>query len=562
MSFQLSPGVLVSEIDLTNVIPAVSTSIGAFVGTFAWGPVNEIVLLGSEQDLVQTFGKPTPNTATSFFTAANFLAYSNSLNVVRVTGVNARNAVASGTALTIQNRAQWDQSYSNGQATVGTFAAKFPGDLGNSLSVSIADSATFSSWTYKGLFTGAPGTSAWAAARGGSNDELHIVIIDSQGSWTGQAGTVLETFAFQSKSSDARSADGINIFYKFTIANQSQYVWWMDFPVGMTNWGTTAVGTTFISLNAVENAVLANGVSDNSIDSAQLEPGWDLFANPEAVDISLVMTADASLTTVAYVINNVALTRRDCVVFCSPQGTSVISNPGGELTAVKADRSTINVDTSYSFMDSGWKYQYDKYNDVYRWTPLNGDIAGLFARTDNLNDPWWSAAGLNRGLIKNVTKLAWSPNKAQQDELYKVGVNSVISLVGSGTVLWGDKTMQSKPSAFDRINVRRLFIVLEKAIALAAKYELFEFNDVFTRAQFRSAVEPFLRDVQGRRGIFNSIVVCDGTNNTPEIVDSNQFVADIYIKPARSINYIQLNFVAVRTGVTFDEIVGTSNTAN
>jgi phage tail sheath protein FI len=281
-----------------------------------------------------------------------------------------------------------------------------------------------------------------------------------------------------------------------------------------------------------------------------------LFTNAENVDISLAFVGDAPLATAKYVVDNITTVRKDCLAFVSPLLASVVNNAGSELADVLADKTTIGVDTSYAVMDSGWKYQYDKYNDTYRWVPLNADIAGLCARTDSTNDAWWSPAGMTRGQIKNCVKLAWNPTQTQRDELYKVGINPVVSMVGSGTVLWGDKTLQSKPSAFDRINVRRLFIVLEKAIAIAAKYELFEFNDQFTRAQFRSMVEPFLRDVQGRRGVYDFKVVCDETNNTGEVIDTNRFIGDIYIKPARSINFIQLNFVAVRTSVKFEEIVG------
>ena len=557
MAFQLSPGVLVVEKDLTNVIPAVSTSVGAFCGTFYWGPVEEIVTVGSEAELVKRFGKPiTALTATSFLTAASFLSYANNLKVVRAVGSTAKNAVVSGTAILIKNRADWEQNYINGAAAVGEFAAKYPGTLGNSIKVSMADSATFAAWAYKDEFDSAPGTSAYTAAKGGSGDELHLVVVDAVGEWTGTSGTILEKFAFLSKASDGRSSDGANRFYKTVLANESEYIWWMDYPTGLANWGTTAAGTTFAVLTGQYDQTLIGGVNANDITTADLEEGFDLFANPEAVDFSLIFVGEAPLVTAKYVVENIAMVRKDCVAFVSPAGVSVVNNPGSELTDIAADKTTLGLDTSYAFMDSGWKYMFDKYNDVYRWVPLNGDMAGLCARTDSVADAWFSPGGLNRGQVKNVVRLAWSPTKTQQDELYKTGVNPVITLTGSGTVLWGDKTMQSKPSAFDRINVRRLFIVLEKAIAIAAKYELFEFNDAFTRAQFRSMVEPFLRDIQGRRGIFDFRVVCDTTNNTAQVIDTNSFVADIYIKPARSINFITLNFVAVRTGVKFEEIVG------
>jgi phage tail sheath protein FI len=250
-----------------------------------------------------------------------------------------------------------------------------------------------------------------------------------------------------------------------------------------------------------------------------------------------------------------AESRKDCMVFISPDRADVVDNAGSEAVDIAATAATFTT-SSYAVVDSGWKYQYDKYNDVYRWIPLNGDIAGLCVRTDSERDPWFSPAGTTRGVIKNVVKLAWNPNKAERDSLYQKGVNSVVTFPGEGTILYGDKTFLNRPSAFDRINVRRLFIVLEKTIARAARSSLFEFNDDFTRAAFVNLVEPYLRDVKGRRGVYDYRVVCDTTNNTGEVIDRNEFVGDIYIKPARSINFIQLNFVAVRTGVAFEEVVG------
>jgi phage tail sheath protein FI len=280
-----------------------------------------------------------------------------------------------------------------------------------------------------------------------------------------------------------------------------------------------------------------------------------LFANPDAVSISLIVSGPGNATVAGHLISNIAEVRKDCLVFLSPTRASVIDNIGSETTSIITYRDSLT-SSSYSVMDSGYKYQFDKYNDVYRYVPLNGDIAGACARTDLERDPWFSPGGLNRGIIKNVVKLAWNPNKTDRDNLYVKGINPVVSFQGEGTVLFGDKTMLSRPSVFDRINVRRLFIVLEKSIASAARSSLFEFNDQFTRAQFVNLVEPYLRDVQGRRGITDFRVVCDESNNTPNVIDANQFVGDIYIKPARSVNFIQLNFVAVRTGVSFEEIVG------
>jgi phage tail sheath protein FI len=312
---------------------------------------------------------------------------------------------------------------------------------------------------------------------------------------------------------------------------------------------------TFTNIGKPETVSLVGGVSDDVLTDSAAITGYSLFANTELVDVSLIPLGGASQATQIYVINNVAEARKDCMAFMSPALADVLNAVGIEANNIIAVRNALP-SSSYAALDSGWKYQYDRYNDVYRWIPLNGDSAGLCARTDFTNDPWWSPAGFNRGQIKNVIKLAYSPNQTDRDRLYPIGVNPVVSFKGQGTILYGDKTMLSKPSSFDRINVRRLFIVLEKAIATASKYQLFEFNDPFTRAQFRSFVEPFLRDVKGRRGIADFLVVCDETNNTGEVIDGNRFKASIYIKAARSINFIELQFVSTPTGAQFSEVVG------
>ena len=272
--------------------------------------------------------------------------------------------------------------------------------------------------------------------------------------------------------------------------------------------------------------------------------------------MSLIITGDANATVQNYVISSIAATRKDCVAFISPPSSSVVNQSGSESTNIATWLTSLATTSTYAIADSGWKYQYDKYNNIYRWIPLNGDVAGLCVNTDTVRDPWYSPAGFSRGQIKNAIKLAWNPSKTDRDTIYAAGVNPVISFPGQGIVLFGDKTLTTRPSAFDRINVRRLFIVLEKSIAEAAKYSLFEQNDEFTRAQFVATITPFLRDVKGRRGITDFKVVCDTTNNSSNVIDSNQFVGDIYIKPSRSVNYIQLNFVAVGTGVDFNTIVG------
>lgn len=654
MAFYLSPGVYVKEWDLSTIVPAVGTTEGAFVGNFAWGPVNQIVTISNEKDLVSLFGKPDTNTFESFFTAANFLSYARNLKVARAANLNVVKNAATGKPVVIRNEDEYTNSFfdlSKG-SQYGMFAAKYPGVLGNSLMVSVcATGPGFASWAYKSLFDGKPGTSDYVDQQNGINDEMHVVVVDRGGLFTGVKGTVLEKYAYLSKASDAREQGGGSNYYVNVINDRSRYIYVlghqmtsnvsMSFVVNAggsgyangeyvifsggsgtganaaiitngnnivridvassgtgykltdnvsvdfsaaggsdanislvltnatqtSNWGKLANpaddgianGTIFSQSAAVYTANLSGGVS-GTIRDLDIIAAYDMFADADSVDVSLVMTGGYSSNVVNHVIDNVVLKRLDCVAFVSPPRSAVVDNNGNEVTSIQDFReNTINKSTSYAFLDSGWKKQYDKYNNVYRWVPLNGDIAGLCVRTDFERDPWYSPAGFNRGAIKNVTKLSWNPDLTERDEIYKIGVNPVVSFAGEGTILYGDKTMLSKPSAFDRINVRRLFIVLEKAIARAAKYSMFEFNDEFTRAQFVALIEPYLRDIQGRRGIYDFRVVCDETNNTPEVIDRNEFVGDIYIKPARSINFIQLNFVAVRTGVAFEEVVGSFN---
>lgn len=587
MPFQLSPGVTVVEKDFSSIVPAVATAAGAFAGTFRWGPIEDPVTITSENELALRFGKPngTQTVYTAFFTCANFLSYTSNLLVARADGTNYKNATVTGDALTeglkIKNQDHYTSNYAGGAGTVGPWAAKWAGTLGNSLKISIADSSTYSAWTYKDEFDSAPGTSAYASSVNGTYDELHIIIIDEDGFISGTVGTILEKYAFVSKASDAKKSDGTNNYYKDVINSQSRYVWWMDHPTagassttGNSHWGVAAQNTTFARITDVTNTSFdssgeidtfsfSGGVDDFAPTDGNLQDAYDLFGNAELYDISLIMMGKANATVADYVVQNIAepgtnsTGRGDCVVFVSPENitdasviTSSAADPIGDLTDYRDELTS----SSYMVIDSGYKYQYDRYNDAYRYVPLNGDIAGLCARTDYTTDPWFSPAGYNRGQIKNVVKLAVNPNKTQRDTLYKKGVNPVVTFPGQGTVLFGDKTGLAAPSAFDRINVRRLFIVLEKAIATAAKFQLFEFNDSFTRAQFKNLVEPFLRDVQGRRGIYDFRVVCDETNNTGEVIDRNEFACDIYIKPARSINFITLTFVAARSSVNFSEI--------
>lgn len=637
MPFQVSPGVNVSELDQTTVVPAVSTTEGGIAGHFRWGPVEQLTLITSEDKLVSQFQKPTTTVYNDFFTAANFLSYGNALYVVRASGTGQANATqnAGNTLITlVKSSEDYENNYSSGIATVGDFVARYPGELGNSLKTSVcASAAAFKStltgtytitanttsiafsanqastlvagdllevgatlgakqtikvssvdagglsavlekaytgdsvaantaivrkWEYSTVTDRAPGTSAYATQRGGSADGMHVVVSDEDGLWTGVKGQVLEVFQNVSLASDAKTETGATNYYKDVVNNRSRYVWWTAHNSGNTNAGSAAQGVTFVGGTTPQTASFVNGADGSAPTAGQTIDGYRKFRNSEDVDISFLLAAGNGQTVVTDMITNIADVRKDILVCLSPTSATVVDNAsydGKQVADVVAYRDTLP-SSSYAVMDSAWKYQYDKYNDVYRYVPANGDTAGTMVRTDSARDPWFSPAGFSRGQIKNAVKLAWNPTKAERDSLYQNGVNPIVTFPGQGTVLYGDKTLTSESSAFDRINVRRLFIVLEKAISIAANSTLFEINDDFTRAQFKNLVEPFLRDVKGRRGITDFQVVCDGTNNTGQIIESNQFVGDIYVKPSRSINFIQLNFVAVRTGVEFSEITG------
>ena len=638
MAFQVSPGVLVQEKDLTRIIPAVSTSIGAFAGEFRKGPIDEITTISSEQELVSVFGKPDASNYEDFFSAANFLQYSNALRVIRTQNSSVSNATESGSTFVIKNLSDYVDNYADGSGSIGLWAAKTAGAWGNNLKIStcpsssvysssgitvndsstaagdtvvtvsagttinvgdiinfgdnynykvlskstnditikrkdepehfgasdssglfaaLTDGATVTRyWEFYDLVSKAPGTSPYVTQAGGSNDELHIVVVDEDGGMTGVKGEVLEVFEAVSKASDAKGAQGDTNYYPTVIQNKSNYIYWMDHNSSGTNWGSAASGVTYTAVTAVSNVSLSNGADGSTRTNAQLLTSYELFADAETVDVGLIIAGKGDATHIDNLIT-IAEDRKDAVVFASPERADVVgvtsaatqaSNVVGFFNGIRS--------SSYVMFDSGYKYMYDRYSDVYRYVPLNGDLAGLSARTDLIADAWYSPAGLNRGIIRGAVKLAFNPNKTQRDDLYRARVNPVATFPGQGTVLFGDKTGLTAPSAFDRINVRRLFITLEKAVATASKFQLFEFNDEFTRANFRNIVEPFLREVQGRRGITDFLVVCDETNNTGEVIDRNEFIAEIFIKPARSINFITLQFIATRTGVSFDEVAG------
>lgn len=760
MAFQISPGVNVTEIDLTTVIPAVATTDAGIGGVFRWGPVDKTLMVSSEQDLAKRYGKPTNLNAETYFAAGSFLAYSNRLHVSRAhhstgnTVVTLADVTDGNTSITISSEAPdvvigdavfgpgipdgttiaavsnstvfvlsqavtetnssapvqiFDANYSfNAIANTNIaslaqhivkneddfetaqnnfdddtqFVAKYPGALGNSLKISVCDSATaFESnvdvsaeadaaderlsftvgsntailsgsntglanidatdvataletvasnfqvgdvikvgnttigtefltitwiggadtiedantasltgeaeleiqfddrysladdfttttvnrlWEYWDSVDTAPGQSTFQQLQGNTaaDDELHVVVADEDGKITGVPGTILEVFEKISRATDAKNDDGGANFFGTVINNNSQYVWHANDISGATSATADSLASSTNVLPYAKSFIGGRDTkSESEISIGDVIRAYDQFRSAEDIDISLLITGKSrggsnGTQLGNYLIDNIAEKRKDCVVFVSPEREDVVDNTSGDTEQDVVQFRNSCRSSSYAVLDSGYKYMYDKYSDVYRWVPLNGDIAGLCAHTDELRDAWWSPGGFNRGQIKNVIKLAWNPKKPQRDILYKNGVNPVVNFPGEGTILFGDKTLLSKPSAFDRINVRRLFIVLEKAIATASKFTLFEFNDEFTRASFVNLVTPFLRDVQGRRGITDFQVVCDESNNTGEVIDRNEFVGDIYIKPARAINFIQLNFIAVRSGVEFSEVVG------
>jgi phage tail sheath protein FI len=555
MAFLVSPGVQVKEVDLTNTVPAVSSSVGAMAGSFQWGPVDEITTVGSETALVNLFGEPNGDTHQNVLAASQFLSYGNSLRIVRAVGASLNAGSAAGLLVKNDTAAE--------TATGQEIVARYPGTTGNSLLVSIcpANAAAFTAWAYKDHFTAAPATSTACSNVSGSLDECHIIVVDEDGDITGIAGTVLETYEFVSQARDATGSDGATNYARNVVNNKSSWIRMLDSPTGLANWNATMAGQTFdvdpdddVGTNDVYTKSLTGGTDDNTLTAGETTAAYDMFADAETVDISLLFMGDvdwstSDSTTVCNKLISIAAARKDTVAFVSPPLTE---NTATEVTTWAGTLTH----SSYAFADSSALYVYDKYKDKYRWIGASGAMAGLAANADLTQDAWYSPAGFSRGNLRNVTKLAYNPIQADRDDLYKAGVNPIVSFPGAGIVLYGDKTLQTKPSAFDRINVRRLFIVLEKAISSASKASLFEFNDEFTRAQFRNMVEPFLRDVKGRRGITDFNVVCDDTNNTGAIVDANKFVADIYIKPARSINFITLNFIATRTGVEFSEIAG------
>ncbi len=680
MGFQVSPGVQVKEIDLTNIVPAVATTIGAVAGAFQKGPVSEVTQISSEQDLVRIFGLPqdTSNQYEDFFTAANFLQYTNTLKVVRAESA-ILNADSDGTGILIKSTTNYQESYrpnlslGSANSSVGVFTARTAGIHSNGIKVDICTKNTFSQnsakqvndgsaaigdttitldafattdfavgqiiefysdsgrttfatghegvryeisaldasaetitirqlddpagkgliaaladdsyitkyWRFFDLFDGEPGTSEHATARGISEDEMHIVVYDSTGGQTGfdndtagnRTNSVIETYAFVSKNPEAVDSSGNNLFYVDRIYSESQFVYVTNHPSAMKDgsgdWGIVLKSDASVQsvtaynlldtgqdVNSISTSTLTGGTDDYAVTDGEKLEAYNRFKDAESEDVNLLMAGKASATLANNLIT-ISENRKDCMTFISPERADIVGVPNQETMTVNVKNFFDALpSSSYAVFDSGYKYMYDRFNDVYRYVPLNGDVAGLVAQTEQVAEAFFSPGGFNRGQIRGAVSLPFVPTQSQRDTLYKARINPVVTFPGQGTILFGDKTGLAKPSAFDRINVRRLFIILEKAIATAAKFQLFEFNDEFTRAQFKNLVEPFLRDIQGKRGITDFSVVSDETNNTGEVIDRNEFVADIFIKPARAINFITLNFIAVRTGVAFSEVGG------
>ena len=581
-----SPAVIVKEVDLTGGVPNVQTSTGCYSGKFMWGPADQRTLIANEEELTETFGAPNSSHAIDYHDAAYFLRYSNALQMSRIIDSDANNAVSTTgqtsayavgtyTLPTVKNSTNFDAQLGALDSDLHTFVGRFPGSLGNSLQVSICPPSVsdsgFDAWTYKSSFDAAPGTSTFAAANDATNDEIHVAVVDKNGEFTGTKGTVLETYPFMSVATNGINADdGGNIFVKDVINNRSQYIHMVDFDSAFRVGGlagtaiTPGVAKDFVGTAAPEGAVDYNFDSGNDTGTLSVSnyvSAFDLFEDKDVVEVDFLiapgMSARVDQTTVVNDLIAIATSRKDCVVVSGPARTDIVNQTSdATITTNVAATAATFTRSSYNIVGGNFLKVYDKYNDKFIEIPASSSLAGLMAETDRVAAPWFSPAGTRRGQLLGVTSVNYNPNKTRRDTLYKAGVNPIVNMPGQGIILFGDKTGLARPSAFDRINVRRLFLTLERAIERAAKNVLFEFNDEFTRAEFVNIIEPVLRDVKGRRGITDFRVVADETVNTAAVIDRNEFIANILIKPARSINFITLNFVAVRTGVSFEEIAG------
>ncbi|CAR63308.1 contractile tail sheath protein [Synechococcus phage S-RSM4] len=632
MASQVSPGVVIRERDFSNAVVVGATAIrGAFASSFRTGPVGKIVNIGSERELIDTFGTPAEANAADWLVASEFLRYGGQLAVVRAAS-GVLNATESGTGVLIGDKDAFDAG-----VTSEKFAARYAGADGNNLRVVIVDRGadwvitkanhglsvggtytddaavayevyavpnantihvvgtttptpaagdTASAWdynsqaiastglTYKSIAP-RPGTSAFASERYLSYDEVHVAVIDES------TNTVVERLTYLSKLSDAKTPEGASSYWKDYVNEYSRYVYAGDTlsasevtTVGEDPGATAAsYGATSGSPLALARILptaggaLSGGADDYAYTSGEIQAAYDEFLDTEQTTVDFVlMGGDAANETdtiaKAQAVAAIANSRKDCIAFISPwTGTQVATSGGAALTPATQLANTLaffdNIgSSSYVILDSGVKYTYDRFNDKYRYVGCNGDVAGLCVSTSASLDDWFSPAGLNRGGIQNVVKLAFNPNKAQRDDLYTNRINPIVSLPGSGPVLFGDKTGLASPSAFDRINVRRLFLNVEKRARALAEGVLFEQNDSTTRGSFAASMGSYLQEIQSRRGLTDFLVVCDTSNNTPEVIDRNEFVAELYLKPTRSINYVTVTVTATRTGVSFAEVIG------
>ena len=576
MGFLVSPGVEVKEIDLTDIIPAQSTSIGGYAGHFRWGPIGEVVTVSSEKELARIFGAPSSEDATlerSFLEAAAFLKYSNNLKVVRANAATALNSYSShgddspeSAGFTISTVTELESNQTALNTLGAHVVARYAGVLGNSLRVHVVNEENYDSQpaSVRGSLQFKPGTSDFALdLTGGTaiNDEVSVVVVDNGGLFSGVQGEILEVHEGLSIARNAKNQFGESNYWADFVNTNSSLIFGVkdtstdpeitsvSTDLGAISWlGDDSPGETYVEL--------AGGADASTYTNATVVTALELLEDSETVEVNLLFAFEDSGGETDTKIKTIADSRKDLVGFISaPLAVKDLTSDSSKKTSITTHFDAIS-SSSYIVFDSTPAYVYNKYRDAFAFIQLHGHIAGLCAATDDAADTWFSPAGLNRGQLRGVTRLAYNPKKADRDELYQKRINPVVTLPGQGTVLFGDKTALTKPSAFDRINVRRLFITIEKAIATASKFQLFELNDTFTRSTFRNAIEPFLRDVQGRRGITDFRVVCDETNNGSAVVDANRFVADIFIKPTRSINFVTLNFVATRTGISFEELIG------
>jgi len=629
MASQVSPGVVIKERDLSNAVVVGALQItAAFASSFRTGPVGKITTIGSERELIDTFGEPSEANAEDWLVAAEYLKYGGTLAVVRAaTGV--KNATASGTGVLVASKDAFDAGVSTEK-----LLARYAGTTGNNYKVVIVDrgadqiatvashglavgatytdSASKTHTVYEVIDTNTiaiintggfavsgvtavpwysnteigstgiklsaigprPGTSAYATERYISYDEVHVAVVDET------SNTIIERFTYLSKLSDGKSAQGASSYWRDVVNLSSSFIYsgaelatgdlqssGSAWGAAAASYGATALAPVKLKIGKTRTFDLSGGTDDYAYTTGEIQAAYNQFLDTEQSTVDFVlmggsMSTEADTKSKAEAVVGVATSRKDCVAFVSPYRGNQIATSGGVALTTTAQRdNTIAFlgalpSTSYAVLDSGVKYTYDRFADKYRYIGCNGDIAGLCVRTSATLDDWFSPAGLNRGAIRGVVKLAYNPNKADRDELYQNRINPVVSFPGQGTVLFGDKTALSSPSAFDRINVRRLFLNVEKRAEQLAKTVLFEQNDFTTRSGFSASMNSYLSEIQARRGLTDFLVVCDESNNTAEVIDRNEFIAELYLKPTRSINYVTVTVTATKTGVSFAEVIG------